>query len=186
MFGHPFGPRRHWIRHTALVPKGFLRHQVLELLSEKPMSGSEIMSEVQKRTGGHWRPSPGSIYPLLTWLQDDGYIKEMPTEENGMKRYTLTDKGKTLLEEEKKIRAQISKRGLFPGAPFGFGLPWLRIPPERTAEFRESMERLMAAFFEFGDSLREGLSKQALDETLKLLNETTSKLEEINRKLKQK
>ena len=53
------------------------------------MSGSELMEEIEKHTGGHWKPSPGSIYPLLSWLQDNGYIKELPSE-NGLKRYELT------------------------------------------------------------------------------------------------
>ena len=44
---------RHWMRHIAAVPKGFLRYELLRLLSEKPMSGSEIMTEIEKRTDGH-------------------------------------------------------------------------------------------------------------------------------------
>ncbi|MCS7136732.1 MAG: PadR family transcriptional regulator, partial [Aigarchaeota archaeon] len=81
MFDEDFSPPppfRHWLRHMAAVPKGFLRLQVLELLNEKPMSGSEIMSEVERRTNGCWRPSPGSVYPLLAWLQDNGYVREVP------------------------------------------------------------------------------------------------------------
>ncbi|MBS7627233.1 PadR family transcriptional regulator, partial [Candidatus Bathyarchaeota archaeon] len=58
-------PLRHWLRHTAMVPKGFLRYKVLKLLKEKPMAGSEIMGVIEEQTGGYWRPSPGSIYPLL-------------------------------------------------------------------------------------------------------------------------
>jgi len=87
----PLPPFRHWLRHMAAVPKGYLRYQVLELLNEKPMSGSEIMNEIEKRTGGCWKPSPGSVYPLLAWLQDNGYVREVPVEESGVKRYTLTD-----------------------------------------------------------------------------------------------
>lgn len=158
---------------------------MLELLNEKAFSGSEIMDDVEKRTNGCWKPSPGSIYPLLAWLQDDGYIKEMPSEENGMKRYTLTEKGKMLLEEEKKIKAQIAREGRLFAPPF-FGAPWFHIPPEKAAEFRESTRRFMAAFFEFGNNLREDLSEQAINESLKLLKETTAKLEEINQKLKEK
>ncbi|MCR6692088.1 MAG: PadR family transcriptional regulator, partial [archaeon YNP-LCB-003-016] len=102
----PRPPSRHWARHMATVPKGFLRYQVLELLNEKPLSGSEIMSEIEKLTNGCWKPSPGSIYPLLSWLQDDGYIQGVPTEESGMKRYMLTEKGRKLLEEQRKVYAQ--------------------------------------------------------------------------------
>jgi DNA-binding PadR family transcriptional regulator len=66
------------MRHTAAVPKGFLRYELLRLLNEKPMSGSEIMTEIEKSTNGYWKPSPGSTYPLLAWLQDKGHIKDAP------------------------------------------------------------------------------------------------------------
>ncbi len=111
--------RRNWMRHTAMVPKGFIRHQVLEALSEKPMSGSEIMEQIQKRTGNFWKPSPGSIYPLLSWLQDNGYVKELPSE-NGLKRYELTKSGKGLLEEQTRIRNKFREEaGFMPGQFFG-------------------------------------------------------------------
>ncbi len=87
-------PFRHWMKHMAMVPKGFLRYKVLRLLDEKPMSGSEIMVEIERQTEGRWKPSPGSIYPLLSWLQDKGYIKEAAEQEAGIKRYALTDKAR--------------------------------------------------------------------------------------------
>jgi DNA-binding PadR family transcriptional regulator len=149
----------------------------------KPYSGSEIIEDIEKITNGFWKPSPGSIYPLLTWLQDGGYVKEMPSEENGMKRYALTDKGKMLLEEHKKIRAQISREGRFFAPPF-WGALWFRLPPEKTAEMRGSMHRLVSAFFELGGSLEERFSMEALDQASKVLDETAEKLEGISQKLK--
>ena len=89
-----------------MVPKGFIRYRVLESLNEKPMSGSEIMTDIEGQTGGFWKPSPGSIYPLLSWLQDNGHVKELPME-NGLKRYELTEKGKKLLFEQRKIRKHL-------------------------------------------------------------------------------
>lgn len=179
----PLPPFRHWLRHMAAVPKGFLRYQVLELLNEKPLSGSEIMSEIEKRTNRCWKPSPGSVYPLLAWLQDNGYIREVPSEESGVKRYTLTDKGKKLLEEQRKVRAQFRVgRKLF--VPPLFGSLWLRIPPEEANEVREAFRRLFKAFFSLGMDLEEKFSRQTLKETLKVLNETAQKLEEIDKKLR--
>jgi DNA-binding PadR family transcriptional regulator len=175
--------RRHWMRHTANVPKGFIRYQVLELLSEKPMSGSEIMNEIEKKTDGRWRPSPGSIYPLLSWLQDNSYVKELPAEQNGMKRYTLTDKGKALLEEQRKIKTEFRKEARFMPPPFLGGL-WFRIPSEKTVELRRSMHRVFSAFFELGSSLEEEFSERAIEDVQKILNETAEKLEELNRKLR--
>jgi DNA-binding PadR family transcriptional regulator len=172
------------MRHTAIVPKGFIRLQVLELLSEKPMSGSEIMNEIEKKTEGRWKPSPGSIYPLLSWLQDNGYIKEMPVEEGDMKRYVLTDKGKALLEEQRKIRKEFRKEARFMPPPFLGGL-WFRIPPEKTSGLRKSMHRVMSAFFELGSNLEERFSGKTIEEITKVLDEAAEKLEDINRKLRE-
>jgi len=176
---------RHWMRHTAIVPKGFIRYQVLELLSEKPMSGSEIMNEIAKKTDGRWKPSPGSIYPLLSWLQDNNYIKELPAEQDGMKRYALTDKGKTLLDEQRKMRVKFRKEAKFMPPPFLGGL-WFRIPPEKTVELRKSMHRVFSAFFELGSNLEEKFSTQTLENVQKILNETAEKLEKLNEKMKGK
>ena len=171
------------MRHTAIVPKGFLRYQVLELLSEKTLSGSEIMNEIETRTDGRWRPSPGSIYPLLSWLQDNDYVKELSAEESGMKRYALTDKGKALLEEQKKIKMKFKEEAKFMPPPF-LGALWFHISPEKTFELRKSMRRVVGAFFELGSNLEEHFSEQAIEEVQKVLDESAEKLENINKKLR--
>jgi DNA-binding PadR family transcriptional regulator len=176
-------PFRHWLRHMAAVPKGLLRYQVLELLSEKPLSGSEIMSEVERRTNGCWRPSPGSVYPLLAWLQDNGCIREVPSEESGVRRYTLTDKGRRLLEEQRRVRAQLHVDGKLFVAPM-LGSLWLRLPPEEAREVREAFRRLFKAFFSLGMSLEERFSGQAMREVLSVLREAAQRLEDIERRLK--
>lgn len=184
MFGcHPaLPPFRHWRRHMAAVPKGFLRYQVLELLNEKPLSGSEIMSEIEEKTGGCWRPSPGSVYPLLAWLQDNGYIQEVPVQESGVKRYTLTDKGRQLLEEQRKLKIQFEKERKFFAPPF-LGALWLHIPPKKAHELRVAVGQFIDAFLNLGVSLERKFSEQALKEALAILNETTQKLEELSKKL---
>jgi DNA-binding PadR family transcriptional regulator len=178
MFAH-----NKWLRHTAMVPKGFIRYRVLEALNEKPMSGSEIMTDIEKQTGGFWKPSPGSIYPLLAWLQDNGHVKELPME-NGLKRYELTESGKKLLAEQKKIRRQFREEVGFLPAPFFDNILMKRIPPEKTGAIHNSMRRLAIAFFQLGSTLQENFSEKALDESLKVVNEATRKFEEINKKLK--
>ena len=173
---------RRWLRHTAMVPKGFIRYHVLEGLSQKPMSGSELMEDIEKHTGGFWKPSPGSIYPLLSWLQDNGHIKELPVE-NGLKRYELTESGKALLEEQKKIRKHVREEVGFLPAPF-FDSFLMKIPSEKNDEIRESIRQLAIAFFKLGSALQEDFSKEALDEALKVVNETSKKFEEIYNRLK--
>jgi DNA-binding PadR family transcriptional regulator len=165
-----------------MVPKGFIRYHVLEGLSQKPMSGSELMEDIEKHTGGFWKPSPGSIYPLLSWLQDNGHIKELPVK-NGLKRYELTESGKALLEEQKKIRKHVREEVGFLPAPF-FDSFLMKIPPEKTDEIRKSIRQLAIAFFKLGSALQEEFSKEALDEALKVVNEASKKFEEIYNKLK--
>ena len=166
-----------------MVPKGFIRNRVLESLSVKPMSGSEIMEEIEKTTDGLWKPSPGSVYPLLAWLQDKGFVKEMSTDQDGLKRYELTSEGKKLLSEQREIGASLRKEAkLFP-PPF-LGALWFRIPPEKTVEIRNTMGRVMSAFFELGGTLEETFSEDAVEEARKAIDETAEKLEGINRKLK--
>ena len=179
---HPRWRHGHLKHHMAFVPKGFIRYYVLRLLSEKPMSGSEIIQFVEEKSGGRWAPSPGSIYPLLAWLQDNGHIKELPTE-NGLKRYELTQSGKALLEEQKKIRKKVREEVGFLPAPF-FDTFFMRTPPEKTAEIVSSIRQLAISFFHLGTTLQEHFSEQALNEALNAVNETSKKLEEINKKLK--
>jgi len=69
-----------------------VRNAVLALLVERPMHGYEMIQELESRTGGIWRPSPGSIYPTLQLLEDEGLI--VAEESGGRKRYALTDAGR--------------------------------------------------------------------------------------------
>jgi len=176
-------PFRHWMRHLAAVPKGFLRYQVLELLSEKPLSGSEIMNEIEKRTDGLWRPSPGSVYPLLAWLQDNGYIRESPNSESGIKRYMLTDSGKQLLEEQRKMKSNFRCGRKFFAPPF-LGTLWLHLPAQKIGELRRASLRLLKIFLDLGIGLEEKFSEEALNEILSVLNDTAERLERINKKIR--
>jgi len=89
-----------WTKRTGGVPRGLLRFLVLNMLVKKPMSGVEIVEVIEKETGGRWKPSSGSIYPLLARLQNIGYTTEVASEEAGMKRYALTAKGKSFFERQ--------------------------------------------------------------------------------------
>lgn len=166
-----------------MVPKGFIRFRVLESLSEKPMSGSEIMSEIEKKTGGRWKPSPGSIYPLLAWLQDNGYVKELLPNQDGLKRYELTPSGQALFVEQRKIGIGSKDEGRLFAPPF-LGALWFRIPPEKTAQIRESIRRVMTAFFDLGNELEGKFSEKAVEEARKALDETAERIREITNKLK--
>ncbi|MEM2964396.1 MAG: PadR family transcriptional regulator [Candidatus Bathyarchaeia archaeon] len=152
-------------------------------MNRKPLSGSEIINEVEEWTNGCWKPSPGSVYPLLAWLQDNGCIREVPSEESGIKRYTLTDKGRQLLEEQRKARARFHMdQKLF--APPLLDPIWLRLSSKEAEELRTAFRRLLQAFFKLGASLEEKFSERAVKEALRMLNETAQTLEEISRNLR--
>jgi DNA-binding PadR family transcriptional regulator len=70
-----------------------VRSAVLVLLAERSMHGYEIITELETRTSGIWRPSPGSVYPTLQMLEDEGLITS--EEQGGRKRFTLTEGGRT-------------------------------------------------------------------------------------------
>jgi DNA-binding PadR family transcriptional regulator len=116
-------------------------------------------------------------------MQDNGYVKELPTDQSGMKRYELTDTGKDLLEEQRKIKKTFREEAsLFP--PHFLGALWFQIPPEKTSKVRGSMRRLMAAFFELGADLEGRFSETAVGEAQKALDAAAEKLEKIHEKLK--
>ena len=71
--------------------RGDVRAAILALLGEKPMHGYEMIQVLEARTGGIWRPSPGSVYPALQLLEDEGLVTV--GEEGGKRLYTLTEAG---------------------------------------------------------------------------------------------
>ena len=80
----------------ARMGRGDVRAAVLALLADKDMHGYQIIQEIEERSGGAWKPSPGSVYPTLQLLADEGLITA--TESNGRKTYSLTDEGRKLAE----------------------------------------------------------------------------------------
>ncbi|GAA1896842.1 PadR family transcriptional regulator [Actinomadura bangladeshensis] len=78
--------------------RGNVRAALLALLAERPMHGYEMIQELDGRTGGVWRPSPGSVYPTLQMLEDEGKVG---SEEQGGKRlFSLTDAGREEAEAQ--------------------------------------------------------------------------------------
>jgi DNA-binding PadR family transcriptional regulator len=84
--GRGRGPGRHRVR------RGDVRSAILALLDDRSMHGYEMITELEERTGGRWRPSAGSIYPTLQLLEDEGLVTAEEVE--GRKVYSLTDAGK--------------------------------------------------------------------------------------------
>ncbi len=97
--GNPFGGNP-FARRTR-AKRGDVRAAILALLAEQPRNGYQVMQELGQRSGGAWRPSPGSVYPAFQQLEDEGLIR---AEESGSgKVFHLTAAGKT--EAEKLAKA---------------------------------------------------------------------------------
>ena len=78
--------------------RGDVRAAILALLAERPMHGYEMIQELSARTGGVWRPSPGSVYPTLQLLEDEDLIAGEEVE--GRRRFALTDAGRAEAERQ--------------------------------------------------------------------------------------
>jgi DNA-binding PadR family transcriptional regulator len=100
------GPRGGWWPSAPPAPgpkasRGDVRAAILALLQEGPRNGYQIMSEIEERSGGAWRPSPGAVYPALSQLADEGLIA---AEESGSKRvFSLTDAGREYVTENPEM-----------------------------------------------------------------------------------
>src|SRR5271165_7273679 len=92
-FGRGGGPRG----RGRKARRGDIRTAALLLLAEEPRNGYQIMQEVEERSDGAWRPSPGSVYPALAQLEDEGLIRS--EEVDGRKLFALTDAGRELVTE---------------------------------------------------------------------------------------
>jgi DNA-binding PadR family transcriptional regulator len=89
----PGGPRG----RGRKARRGDIRTAALLLLNEEPRNGYQIMQEVEERSDGVWRPSPGSTYPALQQLEDEGLIRAQ--EQDGRKLFQLTDAGREYVKE---------------------------------------------------------------------------------------
>ena len=87
-FGGFFGSQ---MRRT-MVRKG-VRMAILSVLLEQPMHGYQVITELEARSGGRWRPSAGSVYPTLQQLEDEGLVQS--DEQDGRRVYTLTEAGRS-------------------------------------------------------------------------------------------
>ena len=96
-------------RAARFFEQGDLKYVILRLLDEKPRHGYDIIKELETRVGGAYAPSPGTVYPTLTMLEDLGYARAVP-EEGGKKIYEITDEGRKHLAEHSSTVDDIFQR----------------------------------------------------------------------------
>lgn len=107
--------------------RGMVPDLVLTALLEGPAHGYELMDRLEQFSGGSWRPSPGSIYPLLTMFQDTALVRSNETD--GRRVFELTEAGR-----EKATERRVET--------FGAGFP---ADPEEHNQLRAEMHQLRAA-----------------------------------------
>ncbi|MFI5980861.1 PadR family transcriptional regulator [Streptomyces sp. NPDC098789] len=154
-FGGPFGGRGGRGGPHRRARRGDVRASILALLADRPMHGYEMIQEIGERSGGAWKPSPGSVYPTLQMLEDEGLISS--ASEGGKKLFTLTDAGRTEAEA-------------------GSAAPW----EEAGRGFdREAMNEIRTAGFglmeAFGQVWKTGSSEQR-EKAVAVINEARKKL----------
>ena len=93
--GFPGGPG--FGRRRAKVGRGDVRAAVLLVLADEPLHGYQIIQEISERTAGAWRPSPGSIYPIVAQLESDGLVRIEKS--HGRRVVHLTDAGVTYVHD---------------------------------------------------------------------------------------
>src|SRR5881394_2724796 len=96
------GRRRQWFG------AGDMKYVILKLLKDKPRHGYEVMKELEERLHGCYSPSPGTVYPTLQWLEDEGLVRAK--EVDGKKVYEVTDAGSRFLEEHRDVVDDIFER----------------------------------------------------------------------------
>ena len=126
-FGGPGG------RHGGRRPRGDVRAAILVLLAEEPRNGYGIMQEIEERSAGAWRPSPGSVYPVLQQLEDEGLVR---ADESGERKLMqLTDAGRHYVEGRRET----------------LGEPW----DTAAAGVSEDMMELRTLVWQVGAAVRE-------------------------------
>ncbi len=95
-YGGGFGPffKGQWFE------RGDMKYLILDLLSEKPRHGYEIIKQLEARFCGFYSPSPGSVYPTLQMLEDQGFVKSK--EQDGKRTYEITEEGRQEVKKQKE------------------------------------------------------------------------------------
>ena len=121
------------------------------------MHGYELIGEFEERSGGRWRPSPGSVYPILTQLEAEGLVRS--TSEEGRRQFELTDEGRAWFEEHQSEAS----------------LPWERWTPGGRGDLRRLGGEIVGQLRQLG---RYGSDAQ-LEQAATILRRTRQELYEL-------
>lgn len=167
-FGHDEGHRRGGGgRLGRMFAHGDLHLVILHLIAEKPRHGYEIIKAIEDRVAGAYSPSPGTIYPALTLLEEQGYVAQPDPTHSGKKLYTLTTEGQVYLElNQTALNALLIRMDL------------ARRENQHTIspQILRAMENLKMALRLKGDGTP--ISNEQLARIVEVLDEATRKIEQ--------
>ena len=156
-FGGPGFGGPPWMRgmRGPKARRGDVRAAILSVLSDQPRNGYQVIQEIAERTGGAWKPSPGSIYPTLQQLEDEGLVEQ--TSESGRKAYALTEDGRTYVTSH----------------PDEMAAPWAALSDTETdGDIRPMIGQVAAAMWQVmavGTPEQQAAAKEAIVELRKTL-----------------
>ena len=142
--------------------RGNIKPIILQALSEKPMHGYEIIQHFAKRSGGHWRPSPGSVYPTLRKLESEGCV--IAKEVGGKTQFYVTPKGRRLAEEQSTVN------------------PWEGI---KHPELLAKIGPLMREFMPLMHQLAMNGSEVEAERATAIVKDATNKLKALRKEIKE-
>jgi DNA-binding PadR family transcriptional regulator len=152
-------------RERFLDP-GDLQLIILQLLSEKPSYGYELIKSIEERLSGGYAPSPGVVYPTLTLLEERGLTQAVEPTEGGRKTYTITDAGRAELGANATRLREITERLEHTGHAFRRGRS-----PQIMRAFRNLAEATRIRMFR-GDLTPEQIAKiaEAIDNAARTID----------------
>jgi DNA-binding PadR family transcriptional regulator len=137
-------------RRGGRMRRGDIRTAVLAVLAEEPGHGYDVIQRLEEKTGGAWRPSPGSVYPTLQLLEDEGLVRSI--ERDAKRVYEITAAGRN------ESTRRVEEAG---------GTPWdlAGRDDDRIGALRDAMRQLHIAAKQVGVSN----NRDRLDRTIEIL-----------------
>ena len=154
-------------RGGRMFEQGDLKFVILQLLEAKPRHGYEIIKELEERSGGRYTPSPGTVYPTLTLLEDMGYASSA-AESGGKKVYSITDEGRAYLVENQQTADDVLERLSDLGASI-FG--------DTVRPAHEAMATLGRAYWRA--TMRQPATAETVSKVSEILKRAAAEMEEL-------
>jgi DNA-binding PadR family transcriptional regulator len=129
-----------WFKVGRMLAQGDLKLLALALIAEQPRHGYELIKLIEEKTSGFYSPSPGVVYPTLTFLEEAGYVTA--ESEGAKKRYTITEEGRAYLEENRDVADMVLERLAAIGEKLARRRRWAS---ERDEEQRDELPKLVDA-----------------------------------------